>query len=146
MSKRIPSGEHPVSLDGKGRVVIPVPFREYLRDGLVLTRGFEGGIDVITLADWAKLEERLEGLPLTDPATRNFVRFYYAPAQKTKLDGQGRVLIPPTLRRFAGLTDRAVVTGVMDRIEIWDEGRFFEYLEKTRETPFVPESLRDIVI
>ena len=146
MSKRIPSGEHPVSLDGKGRVVIPVPFREYLRDGLVLTRGFEGGIDVITLADWAKLEERLEGLPRTDPATRNFVRFYYAPAQKTKLDGQGRVLIPPTLRRFAGLTDRAVVTGVMDRIEIWDEGRFFEHLEKTRETPFVPESLRDIVI
>ena len=146
MSKRIPSGEHPVSLDGKGRVVMPVPFREFLKDGLVLTRGFEGGIDVITLTDWAKLEERLEGLPLTDPATRNFVRFYYAPAQKTKLDGQGRVLIPPTLRRFAGLTDRAVVTGVMDRIEIWDEGRFFEHLEKTRETPFVPESLRDIVI
>ncbi len=146
MPERIPSGEHTVSLDGKGRVVIPVPFREFLKDGLVLTRGFEGGIDVITLEDWAKLEKRLEGLPLTDPATRNFVRFYYAPAQKTKLDGQGRVLIPPTLRRFAGLTDRAVVTGVMDRIEIWDEARFFEHLEKTRETPFVPETLRDIVI
>lgn len=146
MSKRIPSGEHPVSIDAKGRVVIPAPFREYLKAGLVLTRGFEGGIDVITLSDWAKLEERLEGLPLTDPATRSFVRFYYAPAQKTKMDGQGRVLIPPTLRRFAGLTDRAVVTGVMDRIEIWDEARFFEHLEKTRQTPFVPESLRDIVI
>ncbi len=146
MPKRIPSGEHPVSLDGKGRLVIPVPFREYLKDGLVLTRGFEGGLDVLTRADWEKLEERLEGLPLTDPGVRNFVRFYYAPAHKTKLDGQGRVLIPPTLRRFAGLTDRAVVTGVMDRIEIWDEARFFEHLEKTRETPFVPESLRDIVI
>ncbi len=146
MPKRIPSGEHLVNLDGKGRVVIPVSFRDYLKKGLVLTRGFEGGIDVITPADWQKLEERLEGLPLTDPDTRNFVRFYYAPAQKTKLDGQGRVLIPPSLRRFAGLTARAVITGVMDRIEIWDEQRFFDHLEETRNAPFVPESLRDIVI
>ena len=144
MSKRIPSGEHPVSLDGKGRVVIPVPFREYLRDGLVLTRGFEGGVDVLTLPYWQKVAERLESMPTLDLQSRHFRKIYYASAHSTKLDKQGRVLVPPALRRTAGLRDRVVVLSTGDHVEIWDEDRYFERLEELSKQFGIPEPLRDL--
>jgi len=141
---RIPSGEHLVSIDGKGRVVIPVPFRPFFAEGLVLTRGFEGGVDVLTLPYWDKIAERLSKMPTLDMQSRYFRKFYYSSAHQTKLDRQGRVLVPPALRRTAGLRDRAVVLSTGDHVEIWDEDRYFERLEELSKQFGIPESLRDL--
>ncbi len=140
----MPFGEYTYSLDDKGRVVVPPPFRDFLRDGLVLTRGLEGCLYVFPLATWSRIERQLEGLPLTDAEARRFVRFFYSGAHKTKLDKGGRVLIPPNLRQFAGLESGVVVAGAPDRIEIWSEARWWEDLKKTMESPPNPEVLRNL--
>lgn len=144
MPERIPSGEHLVSIDGKGRVVIPVPFRPFFAEGLVLTRGLEGGVDVLTLPYWQKVEERLASMPTLDMNARNLRKIYYSSAHETRLDKQGRVLIPPVLRRTAGLRDKAIVLSTGDHVEIWDEDRYFERIEELSKNLVIPESLRDL--
>jgi len=144
MPERIPSGEHLVSIDGKGRVVMPVPFRPFFADELVLTRGLDGGIDVLTKEYWEKVIERLDSMPTLDVNARNMRHIYYSSAHETKLDKQGRVLIPPVLRRTAGLRDKAIVLSTGDHVEIWDEDRYFERIEELSKNLVIPESLRDL--
>jgi MraZ protein len=107
----MPFGEYQYSLDDKGRVVIPAPFRDFLEDGLVLTRGMEGCLYVFPSDRWRKIEEQLVNLPLTDAEARAFVRFFYSGAHKTRMDNASRVLIPPPLRQFAGLQEGGEVVG-----------------------------------
>ncbi len=140
----MPFGEYQYSLDDKGRVVIPAPFREFIEDGLVLTRGMEGCLYVFPLANWRKIEEQLVGLSLTDAESRAFVRFFYSGAYKTRLDNQGRVLIPPTLRQFAGLESDVIIAGAPNRLEIWSEARWWEAIQNVMQNPPAPEALRSL--
>jgi MraZ protein len=63
-------------------------------------------------------------LPLTRKDARTFVRFFVAGASLCELDKQGRILVPATLREFAGLEKDVVVAGVTDRIEIWSKEKW----------------------
>ncbi|ADY26068.1 Protein mraZ [Deinococcus proteolyticus MRP] len=120
----MPYGEYPYNLDEKGRLVMPPPFREFVEDGLILTRGMEGCLYIFPLAGWRRVEEQLEGLPLTDAGARAFVRFFYSGASKARLDGQSRIGVPLTLRQFAALDTQAVVVGAPGRLELWNPERW----------------------
>ncbi len=140
----MPYGEFSYNLDDKGRVVIPPPFREFVADGMVLTRGLEGGLYVFPLGVWNAIEEELEKLPLTDADARRFVRFFYMGAHKTRMDKGGRVLIPPTLRQFAGLEDSVIVAGAPKRLEIWSEDRWWQEIRQAMASPPIPDRLKDL--
>jgi len=140
----MPFGEYAYTLDDKGRVVIPPAFRDFVADGLVLTRGLEGSIYVFPTDVWRQIEAELEKLPLTDPDARRFVRFFYMGAHKTKLDKGGRVLIPPTLRQFAGLEDSVIVAGAPKRLEIWSEDRWWQEIRQAMANPPIPERLKEL--
>jgi len=144
MPELIPGGEYSATIDSKGRVVIPVPFRPYFADGLWLTHGLDGGVDVLTEKRWKEIKERLDNMPAFDMNARRLRKLYYSPAQKTKLDKQGRVLIPPLIRRHAGLRDKVVILSTGDHLEIWDENRYFDHLEKLRQELVIPDLLGDI--
>ena len=144
MTEQIPSGEYSATIDSKGRVVIPVPFRPFFADGLWLTHGLDGGVDVLTEEYWQKIKERLDSMPAFDMNARRLRKLYYSPAQNTQLDKQGRVLIPPLIRRHAGLRDKVVILSTGDHLEIWDEDRYFDYLEKLRQELVIPDLLGDI--
>ena len=92
--RRLPFGEYPYTIDDKGRVVMPPAFRDFVEDGMILTRGMEGCLYVFPLSSWKRVEEQLEGLPLTDAQSRAFVRFFYSGANKARLDNQSRVSVP----------------------------------------------------
>lgn len=144
----MPFGEYQYSLDDKGRVVVPPPFREFVEDGMVVTRGMEGCLYVFPLASWQRIERRLTELPLTDPEARNFVRFFYSGASKAKLDGAGRINVPGTLRMFAGIDGDAgsvVVAGAPNRLELWNEERWQHNLNQVQEQPPAPDLLRELV-
>ncbi|WMT56733.1 division/cell wall cluster transcriptional repressor MraZ [Truepera radiovictrix] len=132
-------------MDDKGRVIVPPPFREFVEDGMVVTRGMEGCLYVFPLAAWRRIEEKLTNLPLTDHASRNFVRFFYSGAAKAKIDGAGRITIPTTLRTFAGLDGSVVVAGAPNRLEIWNEARWLTNLTEVQSQPPAPELLRELV-
>lgn len=126
-------GRYNHTLDAKGRLAIPARFRDAVADGLVLTRGIDRCLSLYPLAAWRPLAEKVSALPISDPDARNFRRMVFAEAADLALDAQGRILIPPELRRYAGLERVALVVGVDTAIEIWspDQWQAVEALMET---------------
>lgn len=114
-------GEYSHSIDDKGRVIVPVKFREMLGEDFVVTKGLDGCLWVFPADEWELFYEKLRSLPVTKKDTRNFVRNFLANADNPgKPDKQGRILIPQNLRKAANLTKDVTVIGAGPRIEIWD--------------------------
>ncbi|MCR5370730.1 MAG: division/cell wall cluster transcriptional repressor MraZ [Clostridium sp.] len=114
------------TIDAKGRMNVPSRFRDELGDEFVITQGLDGCIAVYDLTEWQKFEERLKTLPQTDPDARKYIRFSLSCAYPCEVDKQGRILIPTPLREYAKLTKDVVVSGALDKVEIWDKDRFIE--------------------
>lgn len=119
-------GEYSHSIDAKGRLIIPSKFREQLGEEFVLTKGLDGCLFVFPNDEWKSFEEKLRALPLTNKSARTFSRFFVAGATFCELDKQGRILVPATLREFAGLEKDVVLTGNINRIEIWSKEKWSE--------------------
>lgn len=117
-------GEYSHSIDEKGRLIIPSKFRFELGEKFVLTRGLDGCLCVYPQSEWNILEEKLRSLPLTNKNARTITRFLVSGAAACELDKQGRILVPNALREYAGLEKDVVVTGNLERIEIWDKTRW----------------------
>ena len=109
-----------------GRLIIPSKFREQLGEEFVLTKGLDGCLSIYPNDEWAAFEEKLRALPLTNKNARTFSRFFVAGATSCELDKQGRILVPATLREFAGLEKDVVLTGNINRIEIWSKEKWNE--------------------
>jgi MraZ protein len=118
------SGEFNVSIDLKGRVSIPAPFRDELRqdyasDGLVVTR-YKNGLVAYPRKRWDDICARVLAMqpgPLREANLRNRI----APARECQFNAQGRIQIPQSLREHAGLDKEAVVIGMFEKIEIWSQ-------------------------
>lgn len=141
----MPFGEHQYSVDDKGRVIVPPAFRDFVEDGMVITRGMDGCLFVFPLSAWQHIEQRLTELPLTDPSSRNFVRFFYSGASKARLDSTGRISLPATLREFAKLQGIVMVVGAPNRLEIWNDKLWNDNLTAVQDSPPAPELLRELI-
>jgi len=124
-------GEFKHSLDLKGRLAIPAKFRSGLSGGAVITRGLDKCLFVFPQKEWEVLASKLMNLPLSQSGSRAFVRLMLSGASDVEFDTQGRILIPDSLRSYAGLLKKAVVTGLYNRIEVWDEEEWKKYKSKT---------------
>ncbi len=112
-------GEYELKIDHKGRLAMPVRFREVFRGGLVLSRGFDKCLIAYSTLEWAKVAEKLVALPLTQLNPRRISRFTFSGAFDLELDRQGRVIIPVTLRQYAEINDEVVVVGAYSHLQIW---------------------------
>ena len=119
-------GEYNHTIDAKGRLIIPSKFREALGSEFVLTKGLDGRLFVFPMKEWEAFEEKLRSLPLIDKNARKFSRFFLAGASTCELDKQGRILVPGTLREFAQMDKEVVLTGMLDRIEVWSKEQWLE--------------------
>jgi MraZ protein len=124
-------GEFRHNLDTKGRVAIPAKFKDKLLPGAIITRGLDNCLFVFASKEWEVLAQRIIALPLAQANSRAFARLMLAGAADVELDGQGRILIPDYLRRYADLKKEVVVAGLYNRVEIWDGARWEEYKRKT---------------
>ena len=120
-------GEYHHNIDEKGRIVIPGKFRENIED-LVVTRGLEKCLYVYTKSDWEKVVNKLNTLPFTKKDARTFIRSFFAGATLCDFDKNGRINITSPLVSYAGLTKECVIIGVNDRIEIWDEELYNNFM------------------
>jgi len=141
----MPFGEFQYSVDEKGRVIVPPAFRDFVDDGMVVTRGMDGCLFVFPLNSWQRIEAMLTELPLTDPGARNFVRFFYSGAAKARLDSTGRITVSQQLREFARLEGNVMVVGAPNRLEIWNEGLWKSNLSTVQENPPAPDLLRELI-
>jgi MraZ protein len=112
-------GEYTHTIDDKGRLTIPAKFRGDLAAGLVVTRGFDRNLMVYPLDEWQKLAQEIMGKPLADSRVRDFRRRVFSSAMDLEPDRQGRILLPPYLREFAGIESEVVIVGMFNYIEIW---------------------------
>lgn len=123
-------GEYHITIDDKGRFAVPVKFRGALAQGAVVTRGLDTSLFVLPLEEWGKLADKIGSLPLGQANSRAFARFMLAGAMDVELDSHGRFVVPEYLRTFAGLKKNAVVVGIQNRLEIWDEDAWTAYAKK----------------
>jgi len=124
-------GEYQHTIDLKGRMAVPVKMRAKLSDGAVVTKGLDACLFIYPKNEWEKLAEKLSNLPISDTKARAFSRMMLAGAMELEFDKQGRVLLPGYLRTYADLKSKAVVAGLYNRIEIWNEKAWGEYKESS---------------
>ena len=130
-------GQYKHSIDDKGRLAVPMKFREVLPVGAVVTRGLDSSLFLLPFEEWGKLATLLANLPLGQDNARAFARLMLAGAMDVVLDKQGRCVVPEYLRQYAGLRKDVVIVGVNTRLEIWDAQKWATYVsvsEKDAET------------
>lgn len=120
-------GQYSYIIDEKKRVGIPTKFRTSLKQGAVLTKGFEGCLYLYPQKEWERFLELINHLPYFDPATREMKRSMVGSAMDVKLDSAGRILVPDYLKEHAVLSKNLVIVGLNDHIEIWDEDKWNRY-------------------
>lgn len=123
-------GTYTPKLDEKGRLFLPAKFRDQLSGGLMVTRGQEHCLYVWPQSEIERVTDRLREAPVSNKATRDYIRMFSSGASDDAPDKQGRITIPPKLRDWAGLGKDVVVIGAMNRLEIWDESRWEAYSEE----------------
>ncbi|MFZ1986438.1 MAG: division/cell wall cluster transcriptional repressor MraZ [Desulfatitalea sp.] len=117
-------GSSPHTLDEKGRLVIPSRFREVIRAGggdVAMLTQWDKSVYGYTLSEWSKVEERILSMSDKSDTVRRFRRFFVGSAQECPFDRQGRVLIPPALRKYASLDKEIVLVGDLNHFEIWSK-------------------------
>ena len=124
-----------LTLDSKGRLAVPAKFREVLqlRAGgkLVITADSALCLLVYAAPDWEPIQHRLMGLSSFNTRTRDLQRLLVGNASDVELDGAGRILIPPSLRKFAGLDKDVALVGQGARFELWDEAKWDAQMDKS---------------
>ena len=120
-------GETAINLDAKGRLAIPMRFRDAIQElcngRLVLTySAFDSGaLYLYPEQEWERVRDEVTGLSTFNPGHRSLQRKLVGSASAIEPDGSGRIQLPQTLRQVAGLEKRVVLLGMGDRFEIWNE-------------------------
>ncbi len=112
------------ALDEKGRLVVPARFRERLGSKFIVTIAEpDPCLALYPIATWEAFCERLDAAEQKDARFRKFVRHVFEHTEEVACDAQGRLVVPPMLRNFAGIERDAVSIGTLTRVEIWAKER-----------------------
>jgi MraZ protein len=112
-------GRYEHNIDEKGRLTIPVRYRELLENGAYVTQGFDRNLMVLDAPSFEKMYEHVNQMSMTDPTARQLKRFIFSSAERVEIDRAGRMLLPQFLREAARLDASAMIIGVGDYFEIW---------------------------
>ena len=127
-------GHYVNTINEKGRLSIPSKFREFLNEWganvLIVTKSIDPCLWVFTPDDWEKIEKIATGLSMVRQEDMWFKRHVVGSAEECPLDAQGRILIPSSLRDYAGLRKKCLVVGLVGRIEIWDQDTYNKGMEE----------------
>ena len=134
-------GEYEVTLDAKGRFLLPAKLLGQLPDGLatnfVINRGFDDCLHLYPMQNWLLVSSEIEDLPDHDDDNRKLKKFFNYGVTTAELDSANRILLPAHLKDYAGLTKDVVLTGSKKRIEIWDKSKYHQFFDS-----FTPANYR----
>jgi MraZ protein len=148
-------GINGINIDPKGRIAMPTRYRERLqldsKSAVVVTIDTEERcLLVYPVPAWEDIESKIAALPSFNPAARRIQRLLIGHATDVEMDAQGRILLPPMLRDYAGLTKKAVLVGQGKKFELWDEahwdksrGRWLEEESSGNEST-LPDEVKSI--
>ena len=134
------------TMTDKGRISVPSKFREILRekysDETLIVTNFDKCLTAYPVEEWAKLEAKIADFPQFKPEVISFLRYLMGGAIDGPVDGQGRILVPPTLRKQAGIDKEVVLIGMLSRFEIWskdvwESGEFSKTFEEFKKSSVI---------
>lgn len=137
-------GEFRHNIDAKGRLTLPSKFRDAFDTSIVVTRGFDGCLNVYSLEQWQRVFEKLQRMPSNKKEARTFVRLFTAKASEIEFDKLGRINLPRPLIDEGQLEKECVIVGVGDHIEIWNATAWDQYYDDEKDNfESISESLED---
>ena len=127
-------GEYELTLDTKGRFLLPSGFKKQLPEGadnerFVLNRGFETCLVLYPMNVWAGITEKLATLNDFNPKAREFKRLFLNGANIVELDAAGRMNIPKSLTEYAGIKRDLVFAAQGNKVELWDKATYQAHLQ-----------------
>ena len=128
-------GEFEHTIDSKGRLTIPAKFRDALANGIVITRGLDGCLWAFTKAEWENVSEKIASLSVANAQSRGFTRFMFASAFEAIPDRNGRIIIPAKLLDYASIQNDIVITGMMNKLELWTPEKWADEPATVTEDP-----------
>jgi len=123
------------TLDSKNRMSLPVAFRQEFQrrsDRPPIITNAHQCLELHPFEDWEEYERQIVGIATIDPEAQAYARMMVSGAVECPIDKQGRILVPPHLREYAGLERDVTVAGVGTKIELWDTARFETNLIQTQ--------------
>jgi MraZ protein len=136
-------GEYEVTIDAKGRFLLPAGFKKQVPEDwgnqYVISRGIEPCLTLYPMKNWEPIFSKISELNAFDPKVRQFQRYFLNGATTVELDTAGRLLIPQNLKLFAELDKDAVLVAAVQKIEIWDKKKYQQFFEN-----FSPESFSQL--
>lgn len=135
-------GQYEGKIGEKHQAALPKKFREVLGETLIVTKGFENCLIIVSVENWKTLLEGTEGKPFTNKSTRELQRFLLGNATQIELDTKGRFVIPEYLRTFADIKTEVIFAGIQRFVEVWDKKRWDEHQkELSKDISFIAEKL-----
>ena len=130
-------GIHNLSLDSKGRLGIPVKYRDNIiglvKGAMVITIDTEEKCLLLYPSNfWSKIQDKISKLPSFNKNARRIQRLLVGHAEDIDVDSNGRILISKPLREYASLTKKVILIGQGEKFEIWDQGTWSQNVEKWR--------------
>jgi MraZ protein len=142
-------GNYPAKVDEKGRLKIPASFLEELREFgnlFYITSPNGETARIYPMKVWNEIEDKLAKLPSTNKAKRKFLLRTSYFGQVVELDGQGRVLMPSVLREKAQTKGDVAVLGALDYLEVMNNARALDQMDKDPYTDEDDKVLGDLGI
>lgn len=126
-------GEYLVTFTSPGRIVLPKKIRELIKGNIfILTKGFDLCLAGYDKEDWENRTKELLQVSLLDKENLEKRRFLFSSAVYLEIDEQGRFVIPRNMMSFMNLTDKALIIGVGDHFEIWEQSQWEKYSKENK--------------
>lgn len=125
--------ESEVTVDAKGRFLVPASVRKQIPEGvkeLVVKKGMEKCVTIYTKNVWDVLYDKVSKLNDFKEEVRRFKRMFLSGANVVEPDTADRVLVTKALLEYAGITKDAVLTGQGNKLELWDKDTYYKYQEQ----------------
>jgi MraZ protein len=137
-------GNHPTRVDEKGRLKVPAEFKRVI-DEKYAQKFYISSLDGISaliypFEEWERIEQKLASLSTFNATKKKFLTRTNYYGQVVEMDGQGRLLVPQTLREAAQIRGDVAVLGNLTYLEV----RNLEALDKEIKEPFTDEDTKTL--
>lgn len=141
-------GSQSINVDVKGRMAVPSRYRDLLvavcEGRLVVTANpYERCLNIYPEPQWQEVKAKIESLPNSNKKVRRLQRLVLGNASELEMDGNGRLLLPSTLREYANLDKKVVLVGLGDKAELWSEQSWNDMLDESDDDP-MPEEMQGL--
>lgn len=136
-------------MDAKGRMAVPAKYRELLTStcgGRIIMTAHTQDRCVLLYpeTEWQNILPKIEALPTFNKAALRAQRLLIGYASPLEIDGNGRVVVPPTLREYANLEKKLMLVGLGKKFELWSEDAWLASVADVEDDEALPEEMMSL--